>query len=788
MPTVPTDQNRVSPGALPTARSTVRHDPDAYGASVGQAVAGLARPVLAYAQQEQEKLDTAALMGAERDLQAWENQALFTPGTGAYAQKGAASFGLVDTVMPEYDKRFGEIESRLTDRQREVFRQRNGGKRGDLERGLMRHIGQESEVYQKNETAALVTTRLNTAALYVNDPARFDAELREAQGAFIVGNPDLPPAAQKVGLQKIESTGRRMAVEKMLRESPLAAQRYFNQYRDSFTAEDGASLEALLDPSVDQAAGEAAGKLILEGGSIAGNWAANDDTAAAINEAAQELGIDAVDLATIISYETGGTFDPDKAGPTTKWGQHRGLIQFGEPQRQKYGVRDGMTVREQMPAVVAYLRDAGVRPGMGIMDVYSAVNAGAPGRYSASDEAAGGAPGTVADKVNGQMGAHRKKAEAMFTRADGQAASPESAAAAIPQPRSYADALAVASALPPGRTRDAAINYIETQDAVAKRREAETEKAMLETINTKVEQANPATPFAQIVTPAELAWAQSTGRVAAYESRLKARVAGTDPDTPPDQILAYREVTARAFAGDKVAQRELLSYKPYDPKLTMSLADRDWLAKSQQTLREGSPADKAKAATEGEVNMVIERVTSQNLGIPDWKKAIGTKGHKDGERAWRFYNDLRSWKDQFTRDKNREPTYQEVQTRADEMTLTFTSENPTWFGMSSETVTRSIFDIPNDERDQIIADLRANGFAVTGDNVAKEYAARHRVPDAAPAQAKPAPAAPAAKPDPKPQAKAAPAKPAQEQLQDGMTALWNNTFGRIVGEAPKAKN
>ena len=51
MPTVPTDQNRVSPGALPTVRSTVRHDPDAYGASVGQAVAGLARPVLAYAQR-----------------------------------------------------------------------------------------------------------------------------------------------------------------------------------------------------------------------------------------------------------------------------------------------------------------------------------------------------------------------------------------------------------------------------------------------------------------------------------------------------------------------------------------------------------------------------------------------------------------------------------------------------------------------------------------------------------------------------------------------------------------
>ena len=130
----------------------------------------------------------------------------------------------------------------------------------------------------------------------------------------------------------------------------------------------------------------------------------------AIARGARELGIDPVDLATAISYETAGTFDPDKRGPTTKWGQHQGLIQFGEPQRAKYGVRPGMSMAEQMPAVVAYLRDAGVQPGMGMLDVYSAINAGQVGRYNASDAAAGGMPGTVADKVNMQMGDHRRKA------------------------------------------------------------------------------------------------------------------------------------------------------------------------------------------------------------------------------------------------------------------------------------------------------------------------------------------------------------------------------------------
>lgn len=129
-----------------------------------------------------------------------------------------------------------------------------------------------------------------------------------------------------------------------------------------------------------------------------------------IISAAQRLGIDPVDLATAISYETGGTFDPAKKGPTTKWGQHEGLIQMGEPQRKQYGYNSDGPLAGNMEAVTRYLQDRGVKPGMGMMDIYSTINAGAPGLYNRSDTAAGGAPGTVADKVNNQMWNHRKNA------------------------------------------------------------------------------------------------------------------------------------------------------------------------------------------------------------------------------------------------------------------------------------------------------------------------------------------------------------------------------------------
>lgn len=142
-----------------------------------------------------------------------------------------------------------------------------------------------------------------------------------------------------------------------------------------------------------------------------------NDLREAIIATSRSLGISPLDLATAISYETAGTFDPLKKGPTTQWGQHRGLIQFGEPQAKKYGVDWENPVASQLGedgAVAKYLRDTGVKPGMGLLDIYSAINAGGVGRYNASDANNGGAPGTVRDKVEHQMASHRRNAERLL--------------------------------------------------------------------------------------------------------------------------------------------------------------------------------------------------------------------------------------------------------------------------------------------------------------------------------------------------------------------------------------
>lgn len=140
---------------------------------------------------------------------------------------------------------------------------------------------------------------------------------------------------------------------------------------------------------------------------------AGGELARGIIETAKAIGADPLDLATAISYETGGTFDPKQAGPTTQWGQHRGLIQFGEPQAKQHGVDWDNPLQSQLGsdgAIASYMRSSGFQPGMGMLDLYSTINAGAPGRYGASDANNGGAPGNVQDKVEQQMAGHRQKA------------------------------------------------------------------------------------------------------------------------------------------------------------------------------------------------------------------------------------------------------------------------------------------------------------------------------------------------------------------------------------------
>ena len=95
----------------------------------------------------------------------------------------------------------------------------------------------------------------------------------------------------------------------------------------------------------------------------------------AIVSAANELGVRPQDLASVISQETMGTFNHQITGG--EGGNYKGLIQFGIPERKKYGYREDMTFEEQMLGpVVRYLKDRGVKKGHGVKEIYAAILTG----------------------------------------------------------------------------------------------------------------------------------------------------------------------------------------------------------------------------------------------------------------------------------------------------------------------------------------------------------------------------------------------------------------------------
>jgi len=129
---------------------------------------------------------------------------------------------------------------------------------------------------------------------------------------------------------------------------------------------------------------------------------------------AARIGANPLDLATVISFETGGSFNPWQRGPRTKWGQHIGLIQMGEPQRKKYGYTPDKSIDELVKASADYLVDNGFKAGMGLHQLYATINTGSPYTGHRSDAKNGGTWGSANDKVDYQMRPHREKAQALL--------------------------------------------------------------------------------------------------------------------------------------------------------------------------------------------------------------------------------------------------------------------------------------------------------------------------------------------------------------------------------------
>jgi tape measure domain-containing protein len=130
----------------------------------------------------------------------------------------------------------------------------------------------------------------------------------------------------------------------------------------------------------------------------------------ALVTAAQKLGVSPLDLATIISFETGGTFNPSKFGGAG--GNYMGLIQFGPNERKAYGARPGQSFEEQVTGpVVRYFQDRFKGVGMStqgadLLTLYRTVLGGNPKASLDAKDSFGTSPRSGVSR----MAPHRQKA------------------------------------------------------------------------------------------------------------------------------------------------------------------------------------------------------------------------------------------------------------------------------------------------------------------------------------------------------------------------------------------
>lgn len=289
MPTVQRyGQRRVGTAALPGVRRTAAETALSTGAGVerergrtAQAFSSLAGQVADVAidtrgqliEQETRRADEVALLDAENRISTWEQQRLYDPEAGAFAQRGKNAMGLPETIAQEYSDLTGEVEASLgTDRQREAFaklRQRRGL---DLDLSIRRHVFTQMQAYEGEELNAAISTSKDAAIANALDPRRVGEELTRAVTAIKTHGPRVGMGPEQIEKQigDVRTAVHVGVIDRLLATDNIrTAQVYFEEAKEQISGDALARVEkALEEGGLRKAAQKAADEIVTAGGTL----------------------------------------------------------------------------------------------------------------------------------------------------------------------------------------------------------------------------------------------------------------------------------------------------------------------------------------------------------------------------------------------------------------------------------------------------------------------------------------------------------------------------------------
>lgn len=175
-PVVPrVSQNQVQISAGNQGRQQFAQDSGAFGINGEPIARGVSQAAELYDKAQQSANKTLAMSG-DRQLSAWETEALYGP-NGAFQKRGKDAFGTIQEVNEGYQKKVSDIAASLNGSAKTMFETSAQQRYGDIARNLNKHVAAQSQVYQDNEDDAYVITERNAAIANPTDTLRIEASL-----------------------------------------------------------------------------------------------------------------------------------------------------------------------------------------------------------------------------------------------------------------------------------------------------------------------------------------------------------------------------------------------------------------------------------------------------------------------------------------------------------------------------------------------------------------------------------------------------------------------------------
>lgn len=205
------------------------------------------------------------------------------------------------------------------------------------------------------------------------------------------------------------------AVADLINSIQEGRSRIFSAEADVAAARQGLRSSRALESVTSQGLG---GGSVTNQFSAIGSGGRLSSQAQALVAAAQKLGVSPLDLATIIGFETGGSYSPSQWGGSGN--KYMGLIQFGPNERRAYGAYQGQSFEEQVTGpVVRYFQDRFKKVGMStqgadLLTLYRTVLGGNPKASLTGRDGFGTSPMSGVAR----MGPHRSEALRRFFGGD----------------------------------------------------------------------------------------------------------------------------------------------------------------------------------------------------------------------------------------------------------------------------------------------------------------------------------------------------------------------------------